>query len=84
MSPKMNDKPGNNPSNNDAVDDGIVRVCLHCQRINTGVGIWRHQDDYAIPKGVRISHGLCLTCCEKLYGPYCFGSGLFHRDRPTD
>jgi len=70
----------------DAISDGVVRVCLECQRINVGAGEWHAGGDYVIPTGVRVSHGLCLACCERLYGPYapCAGEFPSHLSSDTD
>ncbi len=53
-----------------AINDGVVRVCVECKRVNISAGVWRPVADYTLPAGVRVSHGLCLACCERLYGPY--------------
>jgi len=49
---------------------GIVRVCCHCKKINTASGKWQPEKECTIPPGTSFSHGLCLECCEKLYGRF--------------
>ncbi len=75
------DQTENPPPPAAAVNDGVVRVCIECKRINIGAGVWHAAADYSIPSGVRVSHGLCLSCCERLYGPYapCAGKHISAR-----
>ena len=45
----------------------IFKICCLCNRVNRGDGCWLRMEHILIPSGIKVSHGLCLDCCEKNY-----------------
>jgi hypothetical protein len=45
----------------------IFKICCLCNRVNRGDGHWLRREHIQIPPGIKLSHGLCLDCCEKKY-----------------
>ncbi len=47
----------------------IITVCARCKRVSDNKGKWFTIDLYKLRySGLLISHGLCSTCCDTLYG----------------
>ncbi len=49
---------------------GVVPICASCKSIRKENNDWVNIEDYF--KNVMFSHGICPTCCEKLYPDFDF------------
>ena len=50
-----------------AVDQELVCVCCHCQRVRTETGEWEPQ---YVSESDEVSHGICRECYGRFY-PGC-------------
>jgi len=45
----------------------IFKICSRCNRVNRGDGSWLRLEHIHVSSDIKISHGLCLECCENSY-----------------
>ncbi len=48
---------------------GLIPICANCKKIRNDDGYWSQVDEYLTNHtDIMVSHGLCPSCTEKLYG----------------
>lgn len=45
---------------------GLLPVCAWCKKVRDDDGYWRELADYFMRQNIRVTHGMCNACAEKL------------------